>query len=141
MRMVFSSPRLENVEAVAKMLTDAGIQVKLVNDRSYKGGMRKNFSYRDPPDAEGNAQVWVIKAEDQHTARAMLREQGLFESTRHGFGFSPDTAKPSYLPASAHAPGPRQRDRRAALLMRLRLALLVAIVLITILGVRGAFHL
>ena len=140
MRMIFSSPRLENVEAVAKMLEDAGIEIKVTNDRSYKGSRRKPFSYREAQNAESNPQVWVIKAEDQHKARAMLREQGLIETTRHGFGAMADIAKPSFLPASAHAQGPRQRDRRASLVLRVRLFLLALIALLTILSLSGVFH-
>ena len=44
MRQVFTSPRLENVEAVAKMLRDAGIEVKITEARSYRGNRRSSFS-------------------------------------------------------------------------------------------------
>ncbi|MBS0193236.1 MAG: hypothetical protein JSR34_03255 [Proteobacteria bacterium] len=140
MRMVFTSPRLENVEAVAKLLTEAGIEVKVANDRSYKGARRKVFSYRDKPDAEGNPQVWVLKAEDQPRARAMLREQGLLETTRHGVGFGGDTAPPSFLPLSAQQPAARQRDARATFTMRIRLILLAVIAALTVLTMTGVLH-
>ena len=141
MRSVFTSQRLENVEAVAKMLEDAGIQVKVSNDRSYKGKRRSNFSYRDSVEKrEPDPQVWVIKAEDQHKARAMLREQGLIESTRQGFGYTAEAAKPSYLPTSAHAQEARRPDRRASLVMRARLFVLALIALLTILTMSGVLH-
>ena len=47
MRQIFSSPRLENVEAVAKMLSDAGIEVRITDGRTYKGALRGNFRYSD----------------------------------------------------------------------------------------------
>ena len=40
MRQVFSSARLENVEAVAKLLGDADIEVRVTDGRSYKGNLR-----------------------------------------------------------------------------------------------------
>jgi len=141
MRSVFSSPRLENVEAVAKMLEEAGIEVKVSNDRSYKGNRRQPFSYREPVNSENIPQVWVIKAEDQHKARAMLREQGLIDSTRHGFAAMGTAASHSFLPTSAREPGARRRDPRAMLVTRARLLLLAIIALITMLAIaRSWFH-
>ncbi len=141
MRSVFTSQRLENVEAVAKMLEDAGIEVKVSNDRSYKGSRRSTFSYRESAvKNEPDPQVWVIKAEDQPKARAILREAGLFQDSRRGFG-SPEAGSPqSYLPMSAQAPIARRPDRRASLVLRARLWLLAIIVVLTWLVVRGAFH-
>lgn len=136
MRSVFTSPRLENVEAVAKMLEEAGIEVKVSQDRSYKGNRRRPFSYRDSVNAnsEDNPQVWVIKAEDQPKARGMLREAGLIDSTR------PDSSMPSYLPMSRTVPDAPKRDRRTMLVMRVRLLLLGIIVLLTVLALSGTLH-
>src|SRR3546814_9874795 len=81
MRKVFTSARLENVERVAKLLEDDGIEVRITNGRSYKGGIRGNFPYR----GEGNKmpEVWVVRSADQPRARAMLREAGLMDYTRN----------------------------------------------------------
>ena len=84
MRQVFTSARLENVEAVAQMLRAEGIEVKVSNDRSYRGNRRSNFSYADPGNAASQAAVWIINAEDQPRARQMLRDAGLLESSREG---------------------------------------------------------
>ena len=135
MRSVFTSPRLENVEAVAKMLEEAGIEVRVSNDRSYKGNRRRPFSYRDSANSEDNPQVWVIKAEDQPKARAMLRESGLIDSTRPEFNQTG-----SYLPLSAITPIARKPDRRAAIVMRIRLLLLAIITLLSILILSGVLH-
>jgi len=136
MRSVFTSPRLENVEAVAKMLEEAGIEVRVSQDRSYKGNRRRPFSYRDIAlSDEADPQVWVIKAEDQPKARAMLRESGLIDSTR------PDSGQTSsYLPLSPTMPLARRPDRRAAIVMRIRLLLLAIIVLLSILILSGVLH-
>ena len=137
MRSVFTSPRLENVEAVAKLLADAGIEVRVSQDRSYKGNRRRPFSFRDSANAnvEDNPQVWVIKAEDQPRARAMLRDAGLINSTRPDINLSHTFLPPSRT--QTVAPG---RDRRAMLVMRVRLILLAAIVLLTMLTLSGALH-
>ena len=141
MRSVFTSQRLENVEAVAKMLEDAGIEVKISNDRSYKGKRRSNFSYRDSVQKlEPDPQVWVIKAEDQPKARAILREAGLFQDSKRGFGPSEAGSPQSYLPLSAQTPPDHRRDRRAALVLRARLWLLAIIILLTLLILRSSFH-
>lgn len=140
MRMVFSSQRLESVEAVAKMLTDAGIAVKISNDRSYKGARRKAFSYRQPIDPDTDPQVWVLKAEDQPKARAMLREQGLLDSTRHGIAaMESHPASASFLPASVRGQPGAPRDRRTALVMRVRVLLLVAIGMVMALAAAKAW--
>ena len=141
MRSVFTSPRLENVEAVAKMLQDAGIEVKVSNDRSYKGSRRSNFSYRESAvKREPDPQVWVIKAEDQPKARAILREAGLFQDSKRGFGALEAGSPASYLPMSAQEPIARRPDRRASLVLRARLWLLAIIAVLTWLILRSNFH-
>ncbi|MFK3649914.1 hypothetical protein ACI2IY_15990 [Lysobacter enzymogenes] len=80
MRQVFSSSRLENVEGVAQLLREAGIDVRVTNDRSYKGNRRSGFSYSQ--ESKERPAVWVIRSEDQLRARDLLREAGLIDSTR-----------------------------------------------------------
>lgn len=82
MRQVFTSARLENVEAVAKMLEDDGIEVRITNGRSYKGSIRRNFSYREGSNEGPQPAVWIVRSEDQPRARAILREHGLIASSR-----------------------------------------------------------
>src|SRR3546814_20456774 len=78
MRKVFTSARLENVERVAKLLEDDGIEVRITNGRSYKGGIHGNFSYR----GEGNKlpEVWFVRSAEQPRAHSMLRAAGLMAS-------------------------------------------------------------
>ena len=96
MRKVFTSPRLENVEAVAALLQDAGIQVKVSEARSYRGKRRSHFSYRDSEDAAPQPAVWIVHAEDQPRGRQLLREAGLLDSSRAG--------ESSYVPLSVLEP-------------------------------------
>ena len=124
MRQVFTSPRLANVESVAKLLEDAGIATKISNGRSYRGKFDRGVSYRDTG-GENQAAVWVIRSEDQPRAREMLREAGLLDSTR------PDQQRDSFLPehlrvgGQAEVPGARWLSPG-----RLKVVLLVAIALV-----------
>lgn len=92
MRRVFTSPRLENVEAVASLLREQGIAVKIAEDRSYRGSRRSTFSYRIQEDDGPQPSVWIVHAADQPRGRQLLRDAGLLESSRAG--------ESSYLPLS-----------------------------------------
>lgn len=118
MRQIFSSPRLENVERVAQLLEEEGIEARITNGRSYRGARRGNFSYREA-DQQPQPAVWVVRSDDQPKARELLRALGLLDSGR-----SPT----SYLPTSV-----LERDRPSAdeagrkRMFRLKMGLLVAI--------------
>lgn len=117
MRQVFSSARIENVQAVAKLLADEGIELRIDNGEHYRRSIRGNFSYREGAANPPRASVWVLRSDDQPRARQLLREAGLLEATPANPG--------SFLPASGHAAkaaGPA-RSRR----LGLGLFLLVAI--------------
>lgn len=126
MRQVFTSPRLENAERVAQLLRDAGIEVKLRHGRTYRGALRGDFTYRDQARTEPQPTVWVVQSEHQPRARALLREQGLLDSTRSETGYR--------LPAfrSEEGSAPDDPGRRRA--FRLKLGLLLVIVLVIGLG-------
>lgn len=117
MRQVFSSPRLENVEGVAQLLRDAGIEVRVTNGRSYKGNRRGGFSYREQSQSPVPA-VWVVRSEQQVQAREILREAGLLDSTRESF------AGPTFRFEPQTQAGADPIRRRA---MGIKLALLAAI--------------
>ncbi|MFC7301433.1 hypothetical protein [Cognatiluteimonas weifangensis] len=121
MRQVFSSPRLENVERVAQLLGEAGIQTRITHGRSYRGGRRSNFSYRDAARTEPEPAVWVIRSEDQPAARRILRDAGLLDSTRGETGYTFRSTQPA-----AGAPGHKSPFR---LKLWLLLAVVVAIAL------------
>lgn len=82
MRQVFTSQRIETVEGVAKLLTDAGIDVAIRNGRSYQSKRGGQFSYTEAVAANQQPSLWVRYAEDQPRAREILREAGLLDSTR-----------------------------------------------------------
>lgn len=130
MRQVFSSLRLENVESVAQLLRDAGIEVRITNGRSYKGKMRSRASYSDQ-DAP-KAAVWVVHSEDNIRAREVLRDNGLLESTRPTESFQPLSFRQEEV---VHGKSPAQKR-----MFRLKLGLLAGMAVIIVLTmVRGCY--
>src|SRR5690606_18511239 len=89
---VFSSHRIENVEAVARLLEEAGIEARITDGRSYRGAIRGNFSYREGASSAPRPAVWVIRSDQQPEARRMLREAGLLQQIQRGDSFLPPPA-------------------------------------------------
>ncbi len=118
MRQLFTSPRLENVETVAKLLADAGIENRVIGGRSYKGHSRRQFSYADKKaNATEQASVWVLNSDDYKRARELMSELGLLEGTE----------APSYLPEALQVSEKTGADPQSRLL-RIRIALLFILV-------------
>jgi hypothetical protein len=115
MRQVFTSPRLENVEGVAKLLREANIEIKVSDDRGYKQVSRREVSYVQQARGGGGNQpaVWVIKSDDYKRARELLLDAGLIDSAQ-GSSYVPEALQ--FQPALKG--DPQQR------LMRLKLGLL-----------------
>ncbi len=87
MRRIFTSPRLENVERVAALLKEHGVEARITNGRSYKGNRRGNFSYRDDTRTDPQPAVWIVRPDDQPKARTLMREAGLLDSGRSPTSF------------------------------------------------------
>lgn len=133
MRQVFSSPRIENVEGVARFLEDAGIEVRITNGRSYRSAIRGNFSYRDSADAGPRPAVWIVNSDDQPRARQLLREAGLLHTA------SGPMPMDSYLPETPHQRsdgGKPPAARRTSRFRYVLLAGIVAMVALTYLATR-----
>lgn len=123
MRQVFSSPRLENVEGVVKLLEEAGIQVHVTHGRSFKGSRRRKFSYRDNDSPQPT--VWVVNSADQVRARALLRDAGLLDTTRPG---DSTTANLFRFDPQSQAVKPQKR------VLLIKMALMGSIALVMVLG-------
>lgn len=123
MRQVFSSPRLENVERVAELLREQGIEVRVTNGRSYRGARRGTFSYRESANEDPPAAVWVVKSEDQPQARDILREAGLLDSGRSPTRYI-DVSSPQFRDAGIEALARKRAFRlRAGLMLGIAIAL------------------
>jgi len=120
MRRIFSSQRLENVEAVAKMLDAEGIEVRVENGRALHRAIRGNFSYRDDGKSRTpQPEVWVVRADDQPRARALMREAGLLQDTTRTGG-------------RLFAPKPSPAVRGNKRITRLRYGLLVLMLIVVV---------
>ncbi len=124
MRNMFTSPRLETVEGVARLLNENGIETWISEARSYEGNRRREFSFRDSERAaqgQRDPAVWIVRSDDLIAARTLLREAGLFDSTRTD----------SYLPQTSQ-PEPTGKNP-ATLASKLRLFLLAAVAILAVL--------
>lgn len=124
MRQIFSSQRVETAEGVAKLLRDAGIEVRISNGRSYKSKRSGQFSYTEQASTQNLPTVWVVRADEQTRAREILREARLLDTTRRDlpnaqYSFSATTA------GTDSASGPRWA-------WRIRIALLLVIAVIAV---------
>ncbi|PNS09725.1 DUF2007 domain-containing protein [Solilutibacter silvestris] len=118
MRQVFTSRRLENAEGVAKMLEDAGIEVRILNGRSYKGTHRHAFSYRENPRGQTpQPEVWVVRTDQLPQARKVLHEAGLLDRAN-----SPESAPLTFNSRNAAPVAGKSSAQRAN---RLRIVLLI----------------
>ncbi|KGQ19702.1 Pathogenicity-related protein [Lysobacter dokdonensis DS-58] len=121
MRQVFSSPRIANVEGIAKMLEADGIEVRITHGRSYKSGWSGRRTYKDSETGGPLPAVWVVRSEDQPRARQILREAGLLDSTRGG--------SDSFLPDAVLHVSERTTATPTKRAFRYKIGLLIAIVL------------
>ena len=119
MREVYRSLRVEQVEGAATLLNGAGIETSIQNGRSYKGGRRRNFSFRETPDSAKAAVLYVTHNGDLPEARRLLREAGLMDPGQ----------RESYLPQELQFQVREEKKGRIDP-RRLRTVLLMMIVII-----------
>lgn len=122
MRKIFTSPRLENVERVAELLKEHGVDARITNGRSYKGAVRGHFTYRDHARSEQQPTVWIVAPDDQPKARELMRAAGLLDSGR-----SPTSYIPTETLVSARDTDIENAAKRRVLLVKV--ALLIGILL------------
>jgi len=130
MRQIYTSPRVENVDRVVALLDEAGIQTSVTNRRSYAGHDYKRPSYATPSERDSWPQVWIVRAEDQPRARALMREVGIEPPTR----FAEDLAL-------SRTPVDDKAARRSKIAWRIRLLLLGAITVLIVLNAVGVLKL
>jgi hypothetical protein len=120
MRQMFTSPRLANVEGVAQLLTDHGIENRITQGRTYKGVSRREFSFRESEKSKDEQPaVWVLKPDDYTRARELLVENGLIEVA--------STRETSYLPENLQFRDDTAKPDSAKRIFRIKLLLLAVI--------------
>jgi hypothetical protein len=114
---------VENVDRVVALLRDAGIETSVTNRRAWAGHDYRRPSYSSPPERDAWPQVWIVKAEDQPRARALLRDAGIEPATR----FAEELAQ-------ARSSSGDPADRRKKIAWRIRLFLLGVIMVLILLN-------
>jgi hypothetical protein len=126
MRQVFASPRIENVERVVALFNEAGIETRLTNRRVYSGHDFRGPSYSGKQDQSSWPAVWIVKAEDQPRARAILRDIGIAPATR-------------FADELAQARKPKTEKSHVRLGGKLRIALIATILVLIALRFLGVY--
>ena len=118
MRQIFRSRRLENVEGVARLLAEHGIETHISQPRSYKGNRRRQFSFTDHNASESS--LWIVRGDDITAARQVMAEAGLLEIERIESSFA----------LQGHDKALTPEKKRVATASKIRLALLLVVVLL-----------
>jgi hypothetical protein len=115
MRQVFTSTRLQNVEQLAEIMREHGIDTKITDGRSFKGNSRREFSYSSKEEKrDAQPALWVIKPDDYKRARELLHEAGLLDNSE----------KQSYLPENLQFKEPAATNNPQARALKIKLVLL-----------------
>jgi|SRR5690554_6263882 len=133
MRQIFSSQRVENVEQVAALMREHGIEVQITNGRGYMSGRRRTFSYRDSVNRRNLPAVWVVRSDDQPRARELMRELGMPDrpTTRPiTDSYLASANEPGLAPEKPAVPPARQRIMRYRRILLIVIAILAAMVLV-----------
>src|SRR5699024_953750 len=129
--MMYTTPRIENADRVVEWFRENGIAARITNDAGWRGRSHRRFSYMDGRKHQGSwPQVWVIRAEDQPKARALLREIGIEPAVR----FNVELEEARF--GSTESP----RARRGAVVTRVRRVLLAVIGILAIMVVLKALQ-
>ena len=85
MRLLYTSPRQENIDRVAAYMADNGVETTITNRSNWNRPSYQRFSYQQRSEnRDGWPQVWISRADDYTRARQLLRELGIDPIVRHG---------------------------------------------------------
>lgn len=79
MRVIYTTPRLENAERVAKLLEDDGVPVRLIFGPQFRRNRWRHTDYRQRDNPGDWPRVLVLNNGDLPKARSVLRAAGLME--------------------------------------------------------------
>ncbi|EIM00542.1 MULTISPECIES: hypothetical protein [Rhodanobacter] len=133
MRQLYTSPRQENIDRVVALMTEQGIETKVMNRSNWNRPTYQRFSYTHRDNQPGNEreswpQVWICHADDYTQARVLLRGLGIEPTTRHAEEL-----------AAARDPSPAAR--RKYTVARVRRIVLLAIGAVFVLAMLRSLHL
>ncbi|GLQ90038.1 hypothetical protein [Dyella flagellata] len=84
MRMLYTSPRQENIDRVSAYMTENGVETTITNRSNWNRPSYQRFSYSQRNEnRDAWPQVWVSKADDYTRARELLRQLGIEPQVRY----------------------------------------------------------
>ena len=85
MRLLYTSPRQENIDRVVALMTENGVETAITNRSNWNRPSYQRFSYSQRSENRDSwPQVWVSRADDYTRARELLRQLGIEPMVRHG---------------------------------------------------------
>lgn len=128
MRVIYSTPRLENAERVAQLLEQEGVSVRLLFGPHYKRNTWRGANYRQTQNPGDWPRVLVLNNGDLPRARAVLRTAGLLSPAPFERGDTDELAAPSIVFNKAD----RTPADPGVVARRIRLALIAVVLLIAV---------
>jgi ferric-dicitrate binding protein FerR (iron transport regulator) len=84
MRLLYASPRHENIDRVIALMAEHGIATTVTNRSNWNRPSYQRFSYaRRNENRDAWPQVWIERADDYARARELLRGLGIEPAVRH----------------------------------------------------------
>jgi broad specificity phosphatase PhoE len=85
MRLLYTSPRQENIDRVVAFMSENGVETTTTNRSNWNRPSYQRFSYQQRRENRDNwPQVWVSRADDYTKARELLRQLGIEPMVRFG---------------------------------------------------------
>jgi hypothetical protein len=85
MRLLYTSPRPENIDRVAAFMAENGVETTITNRSNWNRPSYQRFSYQQRSENRDSwPQVWISRADDYTRGRELLRELGIEPIVRHG---------------------------------------------------------
>jgi hypothetical protein len=85
MRLLYTSPRQENIDRVAAFMAENGVEITITNRSNWNRPSYQRFSYQQRSENRDSwPQVWISRADDYTRGRELLRELGIEPIVRHG---------------------------------------------------------
>lgn len=84
MRLLYTSPRQENIDRVVALMAENGVETTITNRSNWNRPSYQRFSYSQRnQNRDAWPQVWVSRADDYTRARELLRKLGIEPEVRH----------------------------------------------------------
>jgi hypothetical protein len=85
MRLLYTSPRQENIDRVVAFMAENGVETTITNRSNWNRPSYQRFSYQQRTENRDRwPQVWISRADDYTRARELLRQLGIDPIVRHG---------------------------------------------------------